>query len=117
MSNLTFFDLENPGTPREGRPLPERPVDGDPRLKTWDITKTDDRVVTAWIWEVTPGASRSIKGRSREFCTILSGISEIMEDGKPTRRIGAGDSFLLEPGFESVWRVVETTRKIWVQKD
>lgn len=117
MSNLTFFDFENPGTPREGRPLPERLVDGDPRFTTWDITKTADGVVTAGIWEVTPGAYRSIKGRSWEFCTILSGISEIMEDGKPTRRIGAGDTFVMEPGFEGVWRVIETTRKIWVQKD
>jgi hypothetical protein len=51
MTDLTFFDLENLGVPREGRPLPERLVEGDPRFKTWDIEKSEDGRVTAGVWE------------------------------------------------------------------
>ncbi len=117
MSSLTFFDLDNLPAPHEGRPLPERLVEGDPRFRTWDLACTEDGRVTAGIWEATPGAYRSIKGETWEFCSILSGVSELIEDGKPPRRISAGDSFVMHPGFEGVWRVIETTTKLWVSRD
>jgi len=48
---------------------------------------------------------------------ILSGLSELIEDGKSPVRIKAGDSFVMQPGFTGVWRVIETTRKLWVSRD
>lgn len=117
MSNLTFFDDSNLPEPRLGQPAPDRLVEGAPTWKTWDIAQTDDGVVRSGIWEVTPGAYRSIKGSTFEFCTILSGVSELIEDGKEPRRIVAGDSFVMHPGFTGVWRVIETTRKLWVCRD
>ncbi|WP_131114650.1 cupin domain-containing protein [Lichenihabitans psoromatis] len=117
MSKLTFFDTENAPEPRLGQPLPERLVEGDPRFKTWDISATPDGRVRAGIWEATPGAYQAIKGSTWEFCTILSGVSELVESGLPPRRIEAGDSFVMQPGFEGVWRVIETTRKLWVSQD
>jgi uncharacterized protein len=117
MTDLTFFDLENLGVPREGRPLPERLVEGDPRFKTWGIEKSEDGRVTAGVWEATPGAYLSVKGETWEFCSILSGVSELIEEGKPPRRIEAGDSFVMRPGFKGIWRVIETTRKLWVSRD
>lgn len=117
MSLLTFFDLANLPTPREGGPLPERRIEGDPRFRTWDLSATPDESVRAGVWEATPGTYRSIKGESWEFCSILSGVSELIEDGKPPRRIAAGDSFVMQPGFEGTWRVIETTTKLWVSRD
>ncbi|MES0111557.1 cupin domain-containing protein [Mesorhizobium sp. M0013] len=117
MNGMTFFDYDNFPEPRKGSPLPERLVEGNPTFLTWDIEKSADGKVTSGIWEVTPGAYWSIKGESWEFCSILSGISEIVEEGQPTRRIQAGDTFVLKPGFKGIWRVIETTRKLWVQKD
>ena len=58
--------------------------------------------------------NKSIKGGTWEFCYILSGVSEITEDGKPPVRVKAGDSFVMKPDFTGVWRCIETTRKIWV---
>ena len=49
-----------------------------------------------------------------EFCYILSGVSEVTEDGKPPVRVQAGDAFVMKPDFTGVWRCIETTRKIWV---
>lgn len=117
MTNLTFFKLDDLGEARDGKPLPERLVDGDPRFKTWDIETTADGRVMAGVWEATPGAYRSIKGDTWEFCSILSGVSELIEDGKPAVRVQAGDTFVMKPGFEGTWRVIETTRKLWVTRD
>jgi len=117
MTNLTFFKLEDLGKAHDGKPLPERLVDGDPRFKTWEIEKTADGRVMAGVWEATPGAYRSIKGNTWEFCSILSGVSELIEDGKPAVRVRAGDTFVMKPGFEGTWRVIETTRKLWVTRD
>jgi uncharacterized cupin superfamily protein len=62
-------------------------------------------------------AYRSIKGNTWEFCSILSGVSELIEDGKAPVRIQAGDTFVMKPGFTGTWRVIETTRKLWVARD
>lgn len=117
MTLLNFFDLTNLPTPRESAPAPERRIDGDPRFKTWELSKSADGRPRAGLWEATPGAYRAIKGGTWEFCTILSGVSELSEDGKPPRRVVAGDSFVMHPGFEGVWRVIETTTKLWVTQD
>ncbi|TGQ28269.1 cupin domain-containing protein [Mesorhizobium sp. M00.F.Ca.ET.216.01.1.1] len=117
MSKLTFVDQKNLPEPRRGVPLPERRVEGDPRFLTWDIAQTADGQVQAGVWEVTPGAYRSVKGETFEFCYILSGVSELIEDGFEPRRIAAGDAFVMHPGFTGVWRVIETTRKLWVSRD
>ncbi|WP_213881956.1 cupin domain-containing protein [Pseudomonas sp. dw_358] len=117
MSLLTHFNLADLGTPRHGRPAPERLVDGDPQFTTWDIEQTADGVVTSGVWEATPGAYWSIKGETWEFCSILSGVSELTEEGKPPVIIRAGDSFVMKPGYKGIWRILETTRKVWVTRD
>ncbi|SCX81331.1 cupin domain-containing protein [Microvirga guangxiensis] len=117
MSNLTFFKLDDLGEARDGEPLSGRLIDGNPRFKTWDIETSPDGRVSAGVWEASPGAYRSIKGNTWEFCSILSGVSELTEDGKPTVRLQAGDTFVMKPGFEGTWRVIETTRKLWVTQD
>ncbi|MBZ9709501.1 cupin domain-containing protein [Mesorhizobium sp. ESP7-2] len=117
MSNLTFFDQNNLPKPREGKPAPDRLIEGDPRFLTWDIAQTADGGIRSGMWEVTPGAYRSIKGTTFEFCYILSGVSELIEDGKEPRRVTAGDAFVMHPGFTGVWKVIETTRKLWVCRD
>ena len=55
-----------------------------------------------------------IKGGVWEFCHILSGVSELIEDGKAPIRVRAGDSFVMKPDYVGQWRCIETTRKIWL---
>jgi hypothetical protein len=114
MSNLTLFKLDNPGAGRESAPLPERLIAGNPRFTNWDVEKSPDGKVRTGIWQTTPGQYRSIKGGVFEVCYILSGVSELIEDGKPAVRVKAGDAFVMNPDFVGVWRCVETTRKIWI---
>ncbi len=49
-----------------------------------------------------------------EFCHILSGRSIVSEEGGGSREVGAGDSFVIRPGFKGSWEVIETTRKEYV---
>ena len=114
MSNLTFFKFNDLGTAREGGPLPERVIEGNAKFKNWDVDRSADEKVRAGVWETTPGTYKSIKGGTWEFCYILSGVSEITEDGKQPIRVQAGDSFVMKPDFTGVWRCIETTQKIWV---
>jgi len=114
MSNLTFFKFDDLGPSRDRAPLPERLMEGNPQFRSWEVERSSDDKVLTGIWETTPGTYRSIKGGTWEFCYILSGVSEVTEDGKPPVRIQAGDSFVMKPDFTGVWRCIETTRKIWV---
>ena len=110
------FPHEALGTPALSHPAEERRIEGNPLQSSWDLDKTDDGNVFSGLWESEAGSWRSIKGESWELCHILSGVSLIEEEGKPPVTVKAGDTFVMRPGFVGVWRVVETTRKVYVIK-
>jgi uncharacterized protein len=114
MSNLTVFQLDNLGAGEQRNPLPERLLEGNPVYTNWDVAQSPDGKVRTGVWQTTPGTCRSIKGGVFELCYILSGISEITEDGKQPIRVKAGDVFVMKPDFVGVWRCIETTRKVWL---
>ena len=111
-TSARFVDIGVPGAePETASPPPERVISGDPRFTTWNIE--DDSGLYAGIWEATPGKWR-IAYDEWEFCHILSGVSVITEEGGAARKVTAGDSFVVRPGFIGTWEVVETTRKQYV---
>lgn len=114
MSNLIAFDLAAPGPARESKPMPDRLIAGDPSYRTWEIAAAGHKDIRTGIWEATPGVTRSIKGETWEYCTILSGVVVLTEDGGIPRRFSAGDTFVLRPGFVGTWQTLETVRKLWV---
>lgn len=96
----------------EGAPAPDRLVAGTPRFRTWNI-EAQPGGLYAGVWESTPGAWR-VAYDEWEYCRILSGVSDVTEDGGATRRLAAGDSLVIRPGFTGIWAVIETTRKEFV---
>jgi len=110
-SNFVRLVPENAEVEESG-PAPDRVVAGNPRFRTWNVDEKPGGLY-AGIWEATPGKWR-IHYDEWEFCHILSGVSVIAEDGGEARTVRAGDSFLLEPGFNGTWEVLETTRKEYV---
>lgn len=103
----------NPGfAPEPGAPRPERVIEGNPTNLSWDMDATPDGKVTCGVWEVEVGAWNVVKD-AWEFMTIISGHSELTEDGGETLVLKAGDSAVMRPGFRGVWRVIEPTRKYW----
>jgi uncharacterized cupin superfamily protein len=111
---LVTFNFDQLGEGREFRPLPERVLEGDIVCRSWDVDSAKDGKVRAGVFESTPGVNRSIKGDAWEFCLILSGVAEITEDGHPPVTYGAGDCFIMKPGYTGTWRTIETVRKVWV---
>lgn len=96
-----------------GGPLAERVVSGSPTFRTWTLEESSDSKVFAGVWEATPGKWRIVYDEW-EYCSILSGISVVTRGGEAPQRIGPGDVFVIQPGFEGTWEVLETTRKLFV---
>lgn len=94
-------------------PSPERVIFGTPAFRTWTFEESADGKTFAGVWESTPGMWR-IAYDEWEYCSIVSGVSIITRDGEAPRRFGAGDAFVIQPGFTGTWEVVETTRKLFV---
>ena len=95
------------------RPAPEKVLAGDPVFTTWNLEERDG--LYCGIWQSTPGKWR-IQYDEWEFCHILSGKSVITDSDGNSRTVGAGDSFVLQPGFKGTWEVIETTAKEYVIK-
>ena len=100
--------------PIHSKPEVERLISGDPAFKSWPQDSDKGDRVRSGVWEATPGVTHSRKGTMYEFCHILSGVIEIEEKGGKTYTYRAGDSFVLQPGFEGTWEVIETTAKEYV---
>ena len=98
-----------------GAPSVDRLIHGSPRFRTWNFDTHDGESLFSGVWESTPGKWR-IRYDEWEFCSILAGVSEIEGDDGTRLRVGAGDSFVLRPGFNGTWEVIETTRKLYVVK-
>ena len=45
---------------------------------------------------------------------MLEGVCELVGEDGVSQRFAAGDSFVIEPGFKGVWRVLEPMRKKFV---
>lgn len=97
--------------PEEDAPPPDRVISGLPRFRTWNVEDRDG--LYCGIWESTPGHWR-ISYDEWEFCHILSGHSIITDADGRQHVLKAGDSFILRPGFQGSWNVIETTRKEYV---
>jgi len=87
----------------------DRLVDGAPVTETrLDYAQGETTYAGEWASDV--GAWR-VKYEEFEFCHMLEGVCELTPDGSTPQRFKAGDSFVIEPGFVGVWRVLEPMRK------
>jgi uncharacterized protein len=100
----------------EGRPdrtpiAPDRAIEGEPMTET--RLDYEREGTYAGEWAADTGAWR-VKYDEWEFCHVLEGACELTPDGGAPRRFKAGDSFVIEPGFAGVWRVLAPMRKRFV---
>lgn len=119
MPKLIPVDTTPQFAPRESDAAADRLIEGTPHYKTWDLDAALAEAdkwgkIRTGIWEATAGKTVSIKGETFEFCHILSGKVEIGENNGAAHVFGAGDSFVMKPGFEGTWTTIETVRKIFV---
>lgn len=109
---LVPFDLAAIA-PEDDAPPAEKILAGQPTNRTWIVDESVDGKTITGVWESTPGSWRASYDEW-EFCSILSGAVVLHPDGEPSRRLGPGDSFVIRPGFDGVWEVIETVRKLFV---
>lgn len=98
-------------TPETERPDPAKVLAGDPVHSTWNLEETDG--LFCGLWQSTPGKWR-VSYAEWEYIRILAGHSVLTDaDGRQTH-LRAGDSWIIRPGFEGTWEVLETTLKDYV---
>lgn len=98
-------------TPEVKRPDPSRLVSGDPVHSTWSVEERDG--VCTGLWQSTPGKWR-ISYSEWEYVHIHVGHSIVTDKAGVETHLKAGDSWVIRPGFEGTWEVVETTLKDYV---
>lgn len=108
---MPILPVKPRGAPEVERPDPAKVIAGDPVFSTWNLEERDG--LYCGIWESTPGTWR-ISYDEWEYCRILFGHSVITEVGGAAFEARAGDSFVIPPGFQGTWQVVEITRKDYV---
>ena len=103
--------LTQTARPDFSRPAPDRLIAGDPVQTTWNHEDRDG--LFCGIWQSTPGTWRVIY-TEWEYFNILSGHSILTDDQGHATHLRAGDRFMIRPGFQGVWQVLDTTVKDYV---
>ena len=91
---------------------PDRVIEGAPVTELINQYEAGEHTYVG-EWAASLGAWR-VAYDEWEFCHILAGLCELVPDGGAAQRYGPGDSFVIEPGFKGVWRVLEPMRKRYV---
>jgi uncharacterized cupin superfamily protein len=91
----------------------DKVITGAPQTRTWVSYEETGGKLAAGQWEATPGKWR-IAYAEWEYIVMISGRCVIEGDDGSRIEAGAGDAFVIEPGFTGTWEVLETMRKHWV---
>jgi uncharacterized cupin superfamily protein len=100
------------GATEEAPIAADRLVEGAPMTRT-SLDYAKDEKIYAGEWSADVGAWR-VTYEEWEFCHLLEGECELVGDDGETQRYKAGDSFIIEPGFNGVWRVIAPMKKRFV---
>ena len=95
------------------RPDPAKLLAGDPVHTTWNIE--DKAGLYCGLWQSTPGKWR-VSYAEWEYVYIHSGHSILTDQMGTATHLRAGDRFIIRPGFDGTWEVLETTLKDYVIK-
>lgn len=93
------------------RPDPAKVLLGDPVHTTWNIEDSDG--LYCGLWQSTLGKWR-VSYEEWEYVCIHSGHSILTDQMGTATHLRAGDRFIIRPGFEGTWEVLETTLKDYV---
>lgn len=97
--------------PEVSRPDPAKVLAGDPVHTTWNIEEREG--LYCGLWQSTPGTWR-VRYEEWEYVHIRAGHSILTGADGQAIHLRAGDSWIIRPGFEGTWEVVETTLKDYV---
>lgn len=98
-------------TPEVTRPEAAKVLAGDPVHSTWSLEEADG--LYCGLWQSTPGKWR-VSYAEWEYVYIHQGHSVLTDAGGKAIHLRAGDSWIIRPGFDGTWEVIETTLKDYV---
>lgn len=104
--------LENPASSIPGWSV----IAGNPQMKSYFQFRSSDGSVICGVWTSSVGTYRAVYAdpAMHEFVHLIEGKLVITpKDGKPVT-LGPGEAFVVEPGFEGTWEVIEPVRKRFV---
>lgn len=85
---------------------------GKPELRLWPLF--GHVAGSAGIWASDDYSKHKSLPNEYEFCLLFSGRVRIGDAAGRSIEFGAGDAFLLEPGFEGSWTSLEPVRKFFM---
>lgn len=91
---------------------PELVLGGQPLLRLWPLF--EHLSGQAGLWSSDEYSKRKVLPDEYEFCLLLSGRVRIADVAGCSVEFGAGDAFLLEPGFDGSWTSLEPVRKFFM---
>jgi len=104
--------VDGAGATEEAPIAADRLVEGAPTSRT-SIDYERNEKIYAGEWSAGVGAWR-VRYDEWEFCHVLEGACELVGDDGETQSYAAGDSFIIEPGFSGIWRVMSPMKKHFV---
>jgi uncharacterized cupin superfamily protein len=106
------FDIDS-GDYEEYFVAPEKRLDGNPKQQVWVRYSDASGRFFAGTWASEPGKWK-IAYTEEEYCELLEGESVITDASGNSKRVRAGDRFVIPRGFTGSWEVVRATKKIFV---
>jgi|SRR5688500_7518341 hypothetical protein len=95
------------------RPPADRLLDGSPEHTARNYFSDATGQMFAGVWESSPGRWR-VSYTENEFCHITHGEVTIESAEGQQWNFKAGDSFVIPAGFNGVWSVRRSLRKLYV---
>ena len=89
-------------------------IEGNQMEAARALFESEDGSLQIGIWECTPGRFTADRSLSSETCYIISGLVEMRRADGEVRKLGPGDLLVLPQGWKGEWRIIETTRKLYV---
>ena len=76
--------------------------------------KSNDGAVISGIWASEPFSKKKAHPDEMEFCYLIEGTVKLTDAEGNSSTFSAGQSFVVEPGFDGTWESVTAVRKYFV---
>ncbi|WP_375741331.1 cupin domain-containing protein [Pseudomonas boanensis] len=89
-------------------------LSGNGVTTAWSFFQADDESVLCGVWESAPFSKRKSHPDEMEFCYLIEGQVKISDLQGNSSVFNAGESFVVEPGFDGIWESTTRVRKYYV---
>ncbi len=111
MSIILFS--QNQADTEAWHPPPDRVVAAGAAGTTYNHFESSDGRMFAGVWRASRGSWR-VRYDETEYCHITKGRARILSSDGTVLEVQPGDGFVIPPGFEGVWEVLEDMEKHYV---